>query len=315
MSGRDVRRLAARATTSTHHDKQLQITRLVLGALEQGVEEVVLIDEPFRISRRAVENLSVKQKLTFIASAITHTANDTVELVEQMRDLGCQVIIVMGGDGTSRIVARTWPDAVILPVSTGTNNVFPKMIEPSVAGAAAGLVATGKLDYQRVASRCKQIHIRTPQRTDLALVDAVLVRDDSLGNMLPFEAHKISTLLLAISEPAAVGMSPIGGFTLPCLPQDDFGVLIHCGEPASYKLRVPISPGLYDDISIRSAEPVALGQEIEIQGPGILAFDGDRELALSPTDRGWLSVKRDGPWVLDARQVLQAAASKKILRR
>ncbi|MBT7876526.1 MAG: hypothetical protein HN738_00440, partial [Gammaproteobacteria bacterium] len=40
FSGRDVRRVAARASTSDHHEKQQQVTRLVLGALSQGVEKI-----------------------------------------------------------------------------------------------------------------------------------------------------------------------------------------------------------------------------------------------------------------------------------
>ncbi|MBD3646630.1 MAG: hypothetical protein HUJ31_04055, partial [Pseudomonadales bacterium] len=47
MSGRDVRRVAARASTNAHHDKQQQLTRLVLAALEQGVDEICLGNEPF----------------------------------------------------------------------------------------------------------------------------------------------------------------------------------------------------------------------------------------------------------------------------
>lgn len=304
MSGRDVRRLAARATTSTHHDKQLQITRLILGALEQGVEEFVLIDEPFRISRRAVENLSMPDRFTFIQSSIKHTASDSVELVQQMRDMDCKVIIVMGGDGTSRIVARTWSDSVILPLSTGTNNVFPKMLEPSVAGAAAGLVASGKVAYEKVVRRCKQVHITTSQGNDLALVDAVLLKDDNLGNLLPFETEKISHLLLAISQPASVGMSPIGGFLLPCLEDDDFAVHLDCGEPAAHRLRIPVSPGLYSDISIRSVTQVPLNQEIEVEGPGVLAFDGDREIALGKGEKASFCVRRDGPWVLDVQKIM-----------
>ena len=62
MSGRDVRRVAARASTTTHNDKQQHVTRLVLGALEQGVEEIYLGNEPFRINERAVENLPGKKQ-------------------------------------------------------------------------------------------------------------------------------------------------------------------------------------------------------------------------------------------------------------
>ena len=139
MSGRDVRRVAARASTTTHNDKQQHVTRLVLGALEQGVEEIYLGNEPFRINERAVENLPEKNKIKILPFKLTHSARDTTHMVNAMWDAGCRVFIVLGGDGTNRIVAKTKPDAIVLPLSTGTNNVFPQLLEASVAGIAAGL--------------------------------------------------------------------------------------------------------------------------------------------------------------------------------
>ncbi|MDA9298614.1 hypothetical protein N9Q31_06705, partial [Pseudomonadales bacterium] len=58
MSGRDVRRVAARASTSSHQNKQQQVTRLVLGALANGVDKIYLANEPFRINERAIESLA-----------------------------------------------------------------------------------------------------------------------------------------------------------------------------------------------------------------------------------------------------------------
>lgn len=318
MSGRDVRRLAAHAGTSTHQDKQIQVTRLVLGALEQGVDEIVLADEPFRISRRAVENLGLHDKFRFIKSPVTHSAEDTAYIVEAMANLECKVIIVMGGDGTSRVVAKTWPAAILLPLSTGTNNVFPKMLEPSVAGAAAGIVATGKIDPLSVAERCKQVHVQVDTRKELALVDAVLLRDDLPGNMLPYEAHKISDIILAIAQPAAVGMSPIGGYLMPSLADDDFGVYVRCGTlrcsvPAEKRLRVAISPGLYGNIDIKTVDRLELNQEILLKGPGVLAFDGDREIQMTEDDTAVCAVRRDGPLILDAHCLMNTAASGGIL--
>jgi len=311
MSGRDVRRLAARASISTHHDKQLQITRLALGALEQGVEEIVLVDEPFRIGRRAVENLPEKSRFSFIASPVTHSARDTIEIARQMKDQQCQVIIVMGGDGTNRIVARTWPDAFLLPLSTGTNNVFPRLVEPSVAGAAAGLVATGKVNPESLFRRCKVIQIRAESFNDIALVDAVMLKGDSLGSLLPFDAGRISDLILAISQPASVGASPIGGYFMPCLEDDDFAVQVRCDtESPAYTSRVPISPGLYQDIGISTIRKIELEENITLHGPGILAFDGDRELELDKGASAVLSVARQGPWVLDSNRIMMEAASK-----
>jgi ATP-NAD kinase. len=43
----------------------------------------------------------------------------------------------------------------IVPLSTGTNNVFPELREATVAGLAAGLVATGRVAADEVCRRNK----------------------------------------------------------------------------------------------------------------------------------------------------------------
>src|SRR5205823_3643973 len=68
---------------------------------------------------------------------------DTVTAVLEMhaRDVGA--IVVLGGDGTHRIVAKHCDTIPLCALSTGTNNVFPELREATVAGLATGLVATG----------------------------------------------------------------------------------------------------------------------------------------------------------------------------
>ena len=55
-----------------------------------------------------------------------------------MREAGCGALVVLGGDGTQRAVAKAWRDAPLVPLSTGTNNVFPLHVEATAAGLAAG---------------------------------------------------------------------------------------------------------------------------------------------------------------------------------
>ena len=50
-----------------------------------------------------------------------------------VKPLGGEVIVALGGDGTNRRIARTWPDVLLIPLSTGTNNVFPVMAEATSA--------------------------------------------------------------------------------------------------------------------------------------------------------------------------------------
>ena len=66
MSGRDVRRVIARASTSAHLEKQQQVARLVVSALAHGVERIYLGNEPFRIGARASENLKERDRITLL---------------------------------------------------------------------------------------------------------------------------------------------------------------------------------------------------------------------------------------------------------
>ena len=309
FSGRDVRRVAARASTSDHHEKQQQVTRLVLGALSQGVEKIYLAHEPFRINEKAIENLPEKDQIEILRFTLTHSAQDTTTMARMMWDQGCRVFIVLGGDGTSRIVARSFPDAIMLPLSTGTNNVFPYRLEASVAGMAAGLVATEKVSRDHCL-RCKRIHIRKNDESDIALIDAVLLRNDFMGSLLPFKPEDLSTIVLTRAEPASIGISPIGGFFEPTGHHDDNGVLARCHPDADLRTNVPISPGLHAEVGIDSVRKIALGESVNFEGPGILAFDGDRSIKLTEGEVAVANVARDGPFIIEAEKVMaQAAAS------
>lgn len=314
MSGRDVRRVAARASTHSHQNKQQQVTRLVLGALNHGVKRIFLANEPFRINERAIENLPERDRIEILTFPLTHSAADTTHMAHAMWAAGCRTFIVLGGDGTCRIVARALPNASLLPLSTGTNNVFPQLVEASSAGAAAGLICSEQLASQDHCYRCKQIHVKVNgghahgDVEDMALVDAVMLENDEMGSLLPFAPENIRHVFLTRAEPASVGMSPIGGYVMPCGAHDLFGVRVNCGEPAVARVRVPLSPGLYGKIPIKAYERLELGVTHTLIGPGILALDGDRSINLGAADQAEITINDDGPWIIEPAPVMLAAA-------
>ena len=311
VSGRDARRLFARASPSTHESKRNQVERIIVGAAASGVERVLLVHDAFRIADSAVEALGVDIEIELKNLGARCNAADTVAAVEWMRNEDCGALAVLGGDGTSRIVARTWPDATLLPLSTGTNNVFPQMIEATVAGAAAGLIAAGTVTREEAARRAKVVRIEIEgEDADLALIDAVHMVDDSTGNLLPFSPERMRELVLSRALPDAVGMSPVGGLLHPCSAEDDFGVLVECAEPGQGKGRVlaPISPGLYRQVEIAGHRRLELGERVSLTGPGLIACDGDRERDLGQAGSASLRVERDGPFVVDEKRALTAAA-------
>jgi hypothetical protein len=230
-----------------------------------------------------------------------------------MRDAGCVAVVALGGDGTSRAIARAWCDVPLVALSTGTNNVFPTLVEAGLAGAAAGLVASGALPTGDVARASKVVRVAVEgEPEDLALVDATFLADDHVGNLLPFDPARLRRVVLARAEPAAVGASPIGGLLLPAGADDDFGVAVECappGEPGR-TLRVPLSPGLWRVVRVGSFRKLELGESVQICGPGVLALDGDRERDLAAGQQADLCLRRTGPRVIDVRRALALAAAR-----
>jgi len=181
MAGRDVRRLIGRALQQTPDMKRNQIQRAVVGAVAAGARRVLLMRDVFRAAESAIESLRLHADVALLDGPIETNAGDTRRNALALRDAGCGALIVLGGDGTNRQVALAWPDAPLIPLSTGTNNVFPEMLEATSAGAAAGLVAAGAVSIDEVSRRCKVVEVEYPNsETDLALVDVALLEGDHL---------------------------------------------------------------------------------------------------------------------------------------
>jgi hypothetical protein len=308
MSGRDVRRLAARATNMTHEAKRDIVARIAAGADAAGVSDLYVTREPFRIATLALEHMPLNARVHVLDHPIANDARDTERALAAFRAAGCRTIVSLGGDGTNRAIARSAPDIDLIPISTGTNNVFPRLVEPTIAGLVAGYWARGLLPRERLVARSKVLHVRTSDgMQDVGLIDAVLLRDDHVGNLLPFDAKRIARLLLTRAEPDAIGMSPIGGYLDVVEAQDDCALLVEMG--AGTRFTAPLSPGHFREVSVASVRRIPFGIPVLIQGPGVLALDGDRDHKLDGTRTATVRVERDGPFVIDV-----AAAMRHLVR-
>ena len=95
---------------------------------------------------------------------VTARVDDTFRAAQLMREAGVAAIIVLGGDGTHRAVVRECGAVPIAGLSTGTNNAFPEMREPTIAGLAAGLYAAGRIPADDALQRNKRLDIDDPRR-------------------------------------------------------------------------------------------------------------------------------------------------------
>ena len=308
MSGRDVRRLAARASNMTHEAKRDIVARVAAGADAVGVTDIYVTREPFRIASLALQHMELKARVHILEHPIANDATDTERAVQAFLAAGCDTLVSLGGDGTNRAIVRSAADINLVALSTGTNNVFPQLLEPTVAGMVAGFAAAGRLPRDALARRAKVLRVRCSDGvTDVGLIDAALLRNDFVGNFLPFDADRLVRILLTRAEPDAVGMAPIGGYVDPVSAADDCGLLVEMGP--GRRFLAPLSPGLFRQVSVSAHSRLPLDTPVVFHGPAVLALDGDRDHKLSDGRTATIVIRRDGPWVFDVRASMHHAVT------
>lgn len=307
-SGMDVRRLLASAGRSTLEDKVSIVRRVVLGAVDAGADEVLFLPEPHQLARRATETLRLDASLRLLDVPVRFDARDTEAAAAALRDAGCAVVVVLGGDGTNRAVVNAWPDAPVIPLSTGTNNSFPFHVEPTAAGTAAGLLASGRVDLDLPRSKVVRVELEG-ENDDLALVDAVVVDDPYAGSLELFDPETMRLAVVARAEADAIGFSGVAARCDTLGPDDDAGLLVRFASPsrpgAARCVRAPTAPGHLATVAIAEHRRLALGETVAWEGGGILAADGERQRRL-PDGEVRLRVERDGPRVVDVAAVVAA---------
>jgi hypothetical protein len=231
-----------------------------------------------------------------------------------MREAGAGVIVSLGGDGTNRMLVKGARDVPLVPISTGTNNVFPVMVEGTVAGLAAGAVAAGVVDPAKVAPRCKLVEIEiTPDVHEIALIDAVVMEPGFVASRAIWDTAHIREAVLTRAEASAVGMSAVGGMVDRVTPSDEFGLHLVLGK-GPIEVAAAIAPGLIQPVSLASFGRLGPGATVEVRGPVLLALDGERELLLPEGETARLTVARSGPPVVDIGRCLDAASEAGFMR-
>jgi predicted polyphosphate/ATP-dependent NAD kinase len=304
-SGRDIRRLVAGASVFGNPEKAGMVFRVLAGLRAAGVEHALMMP--------ASDGLSVTLHRMFTAHRdtplphfeelemrLTGTALDTTRAVEAMVAAGARAIVVLGGDGTHRVVAKACGDVPLCALSTGTNNAFPEMREATVAGLAAGLVATGRASALR---RELALEVEVDGSRDLALIDLAVSTERFIGARALWRADSITELFVTHARPSAVGLSAIAGMLAPGAT----GVHVTLGGEPS--LRVPLAPGLITEVGIAAHRILGLGEAVEVApAVGCLALDGEREIERTARNRVVVRLV-EGPRRIDIDAVMYEAAA------
>jgi predicted polyphosphate/ATP-dependent NAD kinase len=307
-SGKDIRRLVAHGSVFDNHEKANIVRRLLLGLQAMGVERVWIMPDSFGIGARALDDLGLDcLQVSVLAMPTTFTSIDTVRAAREMVDAGAGCLITLGGDGTNRLVAQASGDVPLMPISTGTNNVFPVMVEGTLAGIAAGLVARGLAAAAIDRTTCLEVH-RRGGPAETALVDVAVYDERFVGARALWDAARILEVVLARVEPGCIGLSSIGAH-LGRAVLADRGMHLRMG-PAGTRVLAPIAPGIVATIEVAEQRELAFGDEVCICQPRActLALDGEREVALPAGAEVWIRFSAEGPRVVDVRRAMGLAA-------
>ncbi len=310
-SGKDIRRLIAHGSVFDNQEKVSIVRRVMLGLESVGVEKVIFMPDYFGIGRRALEGIQSKLIVETLPMKMEANQEDSTLAARLMREAGVGAIITLGGDGTNRAVAKEIGDVPLMPISTGTNNVFPQMIEGTVVGLAAGIVARRLLPLEDTTIRQMRLEVlRAEEMIDIALVDVVVNIEAFIGSRAVWDMSKVREIILTRASPSNIGLSSIGG-GLYCEKLDHkHGVYLRLNEGhGQLELTAPIAPGLVETMHIAGYRLLEVGAEITVAySPSILALDGEREVVIESGEDIRVRLSENGPLLIDLHRTMELSA-------
>jgi predicted polyphosphate/ATP-dependent NAD kinase len=316
-SGKDIRRLVSQATTVNNHEKVSIVRRVLLSLFASGAGRVEIMPDCFGIGSRALDGLcdhsGILAATSLIDMPLKNTADDSQYAAQYLRDTGAGCIVVLGGDGTCRVVSKGCGDVPLLPISTGTNNVVPDFIEGTVAGSAAAYVALHPdVERLRFCHQHKRLLVYVnDEMVDQALVEVALVSSRFVGTRAIWEVDRLRQVFVARAQPVNIGMSAIIGVVHPIAPTHPGGASATIASDGR-KVMVPLAPGRFALVGVGEIADLKPGVRYPVDGgrPAILALDGEREIALYEGDDAKVMLDLHGPWIVDVERTLLIAVKK-----
>ena len=318
-SGKDIRRIIANGTVVTNQEKINMVVRMIMAMDALCVDLVTILPDPTHIGQRVIDQVArhlVHCRVEILAMPrVIGTARDSLLGSEIMRQRGVSCMLVLGGDGTSRVVARNSGNVPLLPISTGTNNVFPRMVEGTLAGMASAKIALGKVARGQGCRQAPRLELLDDhdELVDIALVDLAVIDARDLGSRAVLEYDTIRELFLTIASPSNIGLSSIGGWLCPLVSETDGerqALHIEMGPDGEITVLAPIAPGTMREVKVRRYARFGRVESIPVSSaPGVIALDGEREVRMGKDGKFSVRLNPEGPIIVDLDRTLHHAAS------
>ena len=314
-ASKDIRRLVAQGRVVPDWEKVNTVRRALIGLQSTEVDKVVAMPDSGNLCRRAADDSGISIPLEMLPMSPLYTEGDTTRAAAMMAEMGVGCLITLGGDGTNRAVAVGTNQIPVVAISTGTNNIFPVMVEGTLAGIAAGLIASGLLSASDAAIVSKTLHIHVNGApTELALVDVAVSRERYVATRAIWDLRTVYEVFLTRAEPAGIGLSSIGGRLHPLSLADVGGLHYRLARPdadpdGATTVIAPVGPGMVEPASIARWDLLREGVPVPLERRYCtIALDGERSLVLSPDDAVEIVLARDGPPVVQVQRALLRAA-------
>lgn len=314
-SGKDIRRLVAYGSVFDNQEKVRIVRRVLLGLAAAGVDRICYMPDYFGIVDRALSRVARNIRAYVLSDfRVQGNQEDSIQAARLMEEQGADCLVTVGGDGTNRAVAKGNGSVPILPISTGTNNVFPSMIEGTIAGLAAGLLARKQVSVEESTFSSTKLDVILDRMVvDLALVDAVVYDDVFVASRAVWDMSKVRQIFLNRAEPDNIGLSSIGGLLQPIRAEEPYGLCLELGNHGR-PVTAPVAPGIITTVLVKKHDIMNLGEELEIRHtPSVLALDGEREVEIRKGQQVAIRLAPDGPVVVDVARTMAAAMKRRIL--
>ncbi|WP_318570246.1 NAD(+)/NADH kinase [Salinigranum marinum] len=319
-AGRDIRRLTGGASVSDDYEKRRTAECVLSGLTLADDIEVLVMPDRGSLGQKLVSRGPDELDISLLDMTVGGDGQDSRRAAEIFAD-EADAIVVLGGDGTNRDVAHTSGDVPLVSVSTGTNNVFPNAVDGTVAGGAAGLVATGAVPRSETTYRHGMVEAvadtANGERSVRGLATLGLLDHKFIGTRAILDAEKIVGGVVSRAFPTEIGLSGIAGGLAVHPPDRSGGIGYRLGaaEDCPEQVDAITVPGVVERLGVREWERLDDDQPMTFELPrGVVSVDGERELEVR---EAVIDVRpiADGPWVVDIDAVYEHAARDGYFRR
>ncbi|WP_048816665.1 NAD(+)/NADH kinase [Caldisphaera lagunensis] len=311
-SGTDARRLTSNAQFMDSIQKLRIIKSVIMGLISTGINDIAVMPDYLGIAYNLIRDLKIEGvDLSIIDIDPEGDFNDTKNSIKIFRKENSPLIILLGGDGTIRAAAEESIDIPYLPLSTGTNNTIPYLVEGTVAGLAAGYF----INYNIKEGLCNlnkiDIYINKEFKS-IALVDVSTTNYKYKGTGI-IDLSMIIDSVVIYGKPTSIGLASIGGLIYDMGCNSSKFVYINFNGN-KYKIKAIASPGVVKNIDINYYKIVDVGNKILMEKSFFIEADGERLYPVDYEDEVISYVNPNGPKILDINKIMEFISKNQLFK-